>query len=101
MKNIIGVNNILEIKSTLDSMIKDIDNFKDNVDRVQNNTSLTLGTSWVGKDADELSKTINTINNNLKTKADAIISSTNLIKSYISTVEGAISAEQIAAATLY
>lgn len=86
MENRIGVSDISMLSSTLNSMIKDIEIFKNNVDQVQNNTISTLGTSWVGKDADELSKTINTINNNLKTKADAIINSTNIIQRYVSLI---------------
>ena len=101
MENRIGVSDISMLSSTLNSMIKDIEIFKNNVDQVQNNTISTLGTSWVGKDADELSKTINTINNNLKTKADAIINSTNIIQRYVSTVEEFNSSEQKIARNLY
>ncbi len=101
MKNIIGVNDIFEISNILNYMIKDIENFKSNVDQIQKDTFSTLGVSWVGKDADELSKTINTINNNLKTKADAIIDSTDRIQNYVSTVEEDISAERRLAKKLY
>lgn len=101
MENRIGVSDISMLSSTLNSMIKDIEIFKNNIDQVQNNTISTLGTSWVGKDADELSKTINTINNNLKTKADAIINSTNIIQRYVSTVEEFNSSEQKIARNLY
>ena len=101
MENIIGVNDIFEISNILNYMIKDIENFKSNVDQIQKDTFSTLGVSWVGKDADELSKTINTINNNLKTKADAIIDSTDRIQNYVSTVEEDISAERRLAKKLY
>ena len=101
MKNRIGVNDIFEISNILNYMIKDIENFKSNVDQIQKDTFSTLGVSWVGKDADELSKTINTINNNLKTKADAIIDSTDRIQNYVSTVEEDISAERRLAKKLY
>ena len=45
MENRIGVSDISMLSSTLNSMIKDIEIFKNNVDQVQNNTISTLGTS--------------------------------------------------------
>ena len=83
MKNIIGVNDIFEISNILNYMIKDIENFKSNVDQIQKDTFSTLGVSWVGKDADELSKTINTnkVNEKGETIYNTIYFTKNTVKS--------------------
>ena len=101
MENRIAVDYEEILSSTLTSMLNDIENFKNNVDQIQKNTFSTLGVSWVGKDADELSKTINTINNELKSKTNQIAVSTRSIETYVSYVKDATNSQSRKVQDLY
>ena len=83
MENRIAVDYEEILSSTLTSMLNDIENFKSNVDQIKKETFSTLGVSWVGKDADELSKTINTnkVDEKGETTYNTIYFTKNTVKS--------------------